>query len=84
MTDHREVMRMALEAIEGSGHKDDLMAAAEALRAALDEPDDTITVRLTREDLDDLRYAALKALSLPTERVHDLRERVLGTFPEGK
>lgn len=37
MTDHKEVMRMALEAIEGSGHKADLMAAAEALRAAIDE-----------------------------------------------
>ena len=31
-------MQQALEAIEGSGHKADLIAAADALRAALAEP----------------------------------------------
>ena len=38
MTDLRTAAQQALEAIEDSGHKADLMAAADALRAALAEP----------------------------------------------
>lgn len=43
MTALREAAQQALEAIEGSGCKADLMAAADALRAALAEQEDDLT-----------------------------------------
>ena len=47
---HREVMQQALEAIEDSGCKADLMAAADALRAALAEPQEPVAWGMRHSD----------------------------------
>lgn len=96
MTDHRKVMRMALEALEplldadidsrpGYAIEDyhtPIRDAIESLRAALAEPAETVKmVALTREQHEDVQLAVRQCIRLTNARTLELLA-LLGEWPD--